>query len=203
MARQRLVDGYSDEIIWALNAAGLTGATKLVVLLPAGSPSALEARQLALGADLVQRDPVRTEVLVEYLQKLLTATKRIHGHRPSSQPLLTPFGFAGARLDPVDRQLTRGDLTSRLAPREVELAELLAQAVDQVVTYEILFNEILGRRFRGDTSNLRVLLGKLGASARRVGIQLPLWVQVIPKLGYRYHSIARTAHAVGAKRRNR
>ena len=43
-----------------------------------------------------------------------------------------------------------------------------------------------GRRFRGDTSNLRVLLGKLTASAVSLGISLQKWVEVIPKLGYRY-----------------
>ncbi|MEO7799826.1 MAG: hypothetical protein ABIY47_19100 [Opitutaceae bacterium] len=181
----------------------MTGTTKLVVLVAAGSPSALEARQIVLGADLVQRDPVRMEVLVAYLQKFLTASKRIPSIKSSSQPLLTPFGFAGARIDPVDRQLARGDLVARLAPREVELSELLAHAVDQVVTYDTLYNDILGRRFLGDTSNLRVLLGKLGASARRVGIDLPLWVEVIPKLGYRYHSTANQKRASANAHRRR
>jgi DNA-binding response OmpR family regulator len=186
LTRHRLGDGYSDEVIAVLKATGLLHKTKLVVLVSAGFPSSLEARQIALGADLVQRDPVRMDVLLEYLQKFLDESKRDRGR--DSQTLLEPFAFAGARVHPVDRKLECGKLLCRLTPREVELAELLAQSADQLVTYETLFNDILGIRFRGDTSNLRVLLGKLGASAQQAGIDLRRWVEVIPKLGYRYHT---------------
>lgn len=191
LTRQRLSDGYSDEIIAALKSADLLASTRLVVLASAGFSSALEARQIALGADLVQRDPVRMEVLLEYLQKFLDESK--HQRRRAPSTLLEPFAFAGARVDPVDRKLRNGNLSRGLTPREVDLAESLAQSVDQLVTYETLFNDILGRRFRGETSNLRVLLGKLAESANHAGIDLRRWVEVIPKLGYRYHSTPMTA----------
>lgn len=186
LTRHRLGDGYSDEAIAILKTAGLLATTKLVVLVSAGFSSSLEARQIALGADLVQRDPVRMDVLLEYLQKFLAESKRHRRRDP--QTLLEPFEFAGARVHPVDRKLERGKIIRHLTPREVELAELLAQSADQLVTYETLFNDLLGRRFRGETSNLRVLLGKLAASAQHAGIDLRRWVEVIPKLGYRYHT---------------
>jgi DNA-binding response OmpR family regulator len=185
LTRHRLDDGYSDDLIAALNAAGLLATTKVLVLLVAGSPASLEARQIALGADLVLRDPVRTEVLLEYLKKFVASAKR--QRRVPRGPLPGAFRFASARVDPVDRKLTRGKRAHHLTPREVELAEQLAHSPGQVVTYEMLFNEILGRRFRGDTSNLRVLLGKLASTAQQVGCDLRRWVEVIPKLGYRYH----------------
>jgi DNA-binding response OmpR family regulator len=186
LMRHRLSDGYSDEAIAVLKAASLLATTKLVVLVSAGFPSSLEARQIALGADLVQRDPVRMDVLLEYLQKFLDESKRHRGRDP--QTLLKPFEFAGGRVHPVDRKLERGKITRHLTPREVELAELLVQSADQLVTYETLFHDILGRPFRGETSNLRVLLGKLADSAEHAGIDLRQWVEVIPKLGYRYHT---------------
>lgn len=185
VARHRLKDGYADEIVSGLREAGLYGTSRLIVLLPASASAELEARQLLLGADLVQRDPVRTEVLSEYLQKFVDASKSM---RPANAPAPDRiFKFASTLINPIDRKVVRGKVCRSLTPREVELADLLAQFSTQVVTYDTLYDEILGRRFGGDTSNLRVLLGKLAASMKSAGVDLRRWVEVIPKLGYRYH----------------
>ena len=101
------------------------------------------------------------------------------------------LAFAGGELRPDDRTLRRGRRTLSLTPREAGLAEALAARPGEVVSYETLYGEILGRRFRGETSNLRVLLGKLAATCRRGGIALRGWVEVIPKAGYRYHARGR------------
>jgi len=184
LTRRRLGDGYSDDVIAALTAAGLAGAVNVVVLIGAGTPAAVEARQVTLGADCVQRDPVRPDVLAEYLAKYHRAGK--HPRRPASRPVERVLQFAGARVDPIERKIQAGSATGHLTPHEVALVESLVQAQGDVVTYETLYSEILGRRFRGDTSNMRVLLGKLASSARGVGVPLRQWVEVIPKLGYRY-----------------
>jgi DNA-binding winged helix-turn-helix (wHTH) protein len=102
----------------------------------------------------------------------------------------TRLAFAGARLDPADRTLCRGAKKISLAPREAQLAELLARSPAEVVTYEALYAEILGRPFRGDTGNLRVLLGKLCAAAARAGLDARAWIEVIPKSGYRLRRAA-------------
>ncbi|MEO6876762.1 MAG: winged helix-turn-helix domain-containing protein [Opitutaceae bacterium] len=183
LVRHRLSDGYSDDVLAALGGAGLLSA-KVVVLIAAGTSAGVEARQIVLGADCVQRDPVRPDVLVEYLAKYHQAPNR----EPSASPKIVrkPFAFAGATADPVGRILQRGKKTCHLTPHEVDLAELLVQSEGGVLTYETLYHDLLGRRFRGDTSNMRVLLGKLGASALSVGVKIRSWVEVIPKMGYRY-----------------
>lgn len=187
LARHKLGDGFSDDLIAALMAAGSLPGTKAIVLVGAGTPSSVEARQISLGADCVLRDPIRTEVLLEYIAKYSRAphAERNGAPRPSAQ---APR-FAGADFNPADRILQQGTQRAPLTPREVELVELLVAATGEVVTYETLYSEILGRRFRGDTSNMRVLLGKLTASSTVVGIRLREWVEVIPKLGYRYHGL--------------
>jgi DNA-binding response OmpR family regulator len=68
------------------------------------------------------------------------------------------------------------------------LVELLVGSENRIVTYDSLYHEVLGRHFDGDTSNMRVLLGKLGASARRIGISVRRNIDVIAKTGYRYRS---------------
>lgn len=198
LTRQKLSDGYSDDVIALLTAARLQPAAKVIVLAAAGSSSAAEARQIALGADCVLRDPVRTDVLLAYLVKYDRTIGRVPGRAKSRSA--KKISFAGAVLQPAERVLRCGQQTAQLTPREVELIELLLHSRGEIVTYDALYSEILGRPFRGDTSNMRVLLGKLGISAARVGIILRQWIEVIPKTGYRYRGVRRAVAAPAKSR---
>ena len=184
LVRHKLDDGYSDDVIASLAALHLLLSTKVIVLVGAGTPSSTEVRQLTLGADCVLRDPVRTDVLTAYIAKYIGASRPLRADTARA-PTKT-VRFCGTILCAVERTLCHGDQTVLLTPKEVALVELLAHSRGDVVTYDTLYGEILGRRFRGDTSNMRVLLGKLGASTRSVGVALRRWVDVIPKTGYRY-----------------
>jgi len=180
VVRRALRDGLAEEVLAALTDA----RCRRLVLVPAGTSGAVEARLVALGADCVLREPVRIEVLLAYLE-------RFRGEPgPVSRPRPTRLAFAGGRLDPVDRTLRCGARRTTLAPREAQLAELLARFPAEVVAYEVLYAEILGRPFRGDTGNLRVLLGKLCAAAARAGVEARAWIEVIPKSGYRLRRAA-------------
>jgi DNA-binding response OmpR family regulator len=181
VVRYQLQDGFSDDVIGVLAKLKCFPAPKVIVLLSAGSPSAVESRQLMLGADCVQRDPVRSDVLMAYLEKYLHS---VQSTPPSHSTRL--LRFSAATLHPLTRTLQHRDRSVILTPRESMLLELLIAAEPDVVSYETLYNEILERRFRGDTSNMRVLLGKLNISARKVGVALRSSVDVIPKTGYRY-----------------
>lgn len=187
LTRNRLNDGYSDDILAALRVAGLVPGTRTIVLIRAGTPSAHEARQVALGADCVYRDPARADVLAEYLQRYRAAGRSIR--RSRSRPASAPtFPFAGATVHPDDRTAERAGRVARLTPRELAFAELLAERQGEVTTYQVLYAELLGRRFAGDTSNMRVLLARLDHTLRRLGIRLRDWLEVIPKSGYRYRA---------------
>ncbi len=78
ITRRRLGDGYVDDVMAALAAAGMSASANVVVLIGAGTPSSVEARLVALGADCVQRDPVRSDVLIEYLGEI---SREISGTR--------------------------------------------------------------------------------------------------------------------------
>lgn len=185
LMRHRLSDGYSDDAIAALTANKSAPMAKIIVLLPAGTPISTEVRQISLGADYVQRDPVRTDVLAAYIAKYLKPSPRTaaHSRQPSSARMLS---LGGATLDPLEQTLHYRGKTISITPRETLLAELLSRHAGKVVTYETLYSEILGRQFQGDTSNMRVLLGKLNASALSLGIALRGHIEVIPKTGYSY-----------------
>lgn len=185
LVRHKLADGYSDDAMAALAAAGLAATTKVVVLAGADTAPAAEARQVSLGADCVQRDPVRIGVLAEYLAKYRAAFRR--PSEAGSATVGPVLRFAGGDLHRIERTLTLHGKRVALTPREIELVEMLVEAKD-VVTYDMLYSEILGRRFAGETSNMRVLLGKLGKTTAKVGLDVRQWIEVIPKLGYRYRS---------------
>lgn len=188
ISRHVIEDGHADHLLrdFATGARGV--APRLVVLGGPAMPASEEARQVTLGADCVLRDPVRTDVLLAHLSRYL---RRNPGTPRATAPGQARMAFAGGELRPDDRTLRRGRRKLTLTPREAELAEALASRPEAVVTYEILYAEILGRRFRGETSNLRVLLGKLAGTCRTIGIELRDWVEVIPKSGYRYHPVGR------------
>ena len=176
VTRRKLTDGFSDDIL-----ALVAQTSRVIVLYPADLPAADATRQVALGADCVLRDPVRTELLLAYLARFNSA-------RPAARPPQAApkaFRFAGALVDPVTRTLERDGRRTALTPRELELVQLLEESGDSLISYQNLYHEILGRPFRGDTSNMRVLLGKLDISFRRIGVALRDCVAVIPKSGYR------------------
>jgi DNA-binding response OmpR family regulator len=185
VVRHRLDDGFSDDVIASLAGLDLLPTTKVIVLFDAGTSSSKEVRQIVLGADCVQRDPVRTDVLTAFLAKYIRTARALDA--ASHRAPIKTAQFCGAVLCAVERTLSHRGHTVLLTPREVALVEQLAHSRENVVTYERLYGEILGRKFRGDTSNLRVLFGKLCASTQTIGIALRHWVDVIPKTGYRYH----------------
>lgn len=178
LTRGRLADGYGDKVL----PLAPPGARK-VVLLAAGTPPGIEARLVLLGADCVLRDPVRITVLCEYLAKYMTAAD----HPPSRSSAPKSFLLAGLNVDVMKRQIHGKDSLVSLTPRELALAQVLVEAEGEVVTYELLYKELLGRRFFGDTSNMRVLLGKLITSGEEAGANMRRWIHVIPKTGYRYN----------------
>lgn len=181
ITRLKLVDGFSDDLIQRTRQAHPANRSQVVVLSTANLPADAEARQILLGATCVLRDPIRSEVLCAYLERLqgLAAPQPSRARRPSRRPLV----IARASLDPAERLLSFGGRRIRLTPREVSLCEALLRQRGSVVSYETLFLEVLERRHPGDTSNLRVLLGKLASSFGRLGIDLRRWVEVIPKAG--------------------
>ena len=180
LARQQLSDGYSDDILSWLKGADLLPDTPVIVLARADCSAGQEARQIHLGAVCVLKDPLRPDVLVEYSSRILRGS-RATGAAPS-----TRFTMAGATIDPDQQRLLRGRHSAHLSPKEIELARLLAEAPGQLVSYEQLYQQICGRSFDGDTANIRVLVGKLVASYKRIHVDLRKAVRVTPKSGYRY-----------------
>lgn len=188
VVRQRLRDGYSDDILAALERIEAALMTRAIVLVPADCSIRQEARQVALGADCVLRDPVRMEVLLEYLNRYRAEAR---GAPARVSPLC--HEFAGVQVFPHEHRLVRLEQSIHVAPQEIGLLRLLTRSAGKVVPYPVLYSELFNQRFAGDTANCRVLLGKVTASFRQLGVDLRAFVEVIPKSGYLYAPAARAA----------
>jgi DNA-binding response OmpR family regulator len=183
VTRHRFRDGYSDDLFSLLKLSGLAVMPKSIVLVAANFTARQEARQIALGADCVLRDPIRVDVLVEYLAKYRSPDAKPAGTSPTAALC---FEFAGAQVFPHEHRVEHLNDFLQVTPREIEFLQILARSPGKVVSYHTLYAELLGRTFAGDTANLRVLLGKTAASFQRLRINLREVVQVIPKTGYQY-----------------
>jgi DNA-binding response OmpR family regulator len=182
VVRHRLIDGYSDDILIDLKKMAVGFGARTIVLMTADRTTQAEARQVSLGADCVLHDPVRMEILFEYLDKYRAAAERPIQHSSSH----VSFFIAGVEVHPHEHRVARGDRSRHIAPQEVALLRLLANANNEVVPYPVLYGELFGRRFEGDTANCRVLLCKVLTSFKDLGVELKPYIQVIPKSGYLY-----------------
>ena len=182
--RHRLQEGYSDDVFALLTNNQGTTRTRVIVVMSADATAKAEARQIALGADCVLRDPVRIEVLMEYLAKY-RATKDSPDDNYTNGP--TSYKIDDVEVFPHEHRIAREDKSVHVAPQEIALLRLLTRSDGKVVTYNSIYDELLNRKFAGDTTNCRVLLGKVCASFKRLDVDLKRFVQVIPKSGYLYN----------------
>jgi len=180
--RHRVGDGYSDDLFSWLKMSTCRPPPRVIVLVPANCSIQQEARQVALGGDNVMRDPLRLEVLLEYLAKYRL-------RRDETKPPVRPrpvYDFAGVRVVPHEHRLEKSGKTVQASRQVIALLRLLHHRNGQVAPYPTLYSELFNRRFDGDTANCRVLLAKAAASFAHLHVDLRAYIRVIPKSGYLY-----------------
>jgi len=181
--RQRLADGYSDDVFCMFKSQGLSFLSRFIVLMPAANSPHEEARQVTLGADCVLRDPLRLEVLLAYL-----ARYRVHPKSLGKPPANTDAAYriAGVKIYPNRHQLHKDGRTVTVAPQVIGLLRLLSHHSGKVLPYEVIYSDLFNRRFTGDTANARVLFAKAVAAFAQISINLRPAIKVIAKSGYLY-----------------
>ncbi len=182
IARQRLADGQADDVLTHLGKDRQSHPARVIVLAPADCSVEEEIRHVSLGADNVLRDPVRNEVLVEWMARYRAGIPA----RERGLPVPPCYEFAGVQVLPRERRLACIGRNVRTTSKVIALVQTLQRHAGQVVPYDVLYLKLFERRFAGDTSNCRVLLSKAGEHFRRLGVNLRDHIKVIPKSGYLY-----------------
>ena len=109
--------------------------------------------------------------------------------QPASQSLEELGLGAGLRLDPVRRELRRGEVVVPLTLREFDLLHFLARHPGQVFSRGDLLDSIWGSAFSGYEHTVNSHINRL-RSKIEIDPQLPRVIETVWGVGYRFADAA-------------
>lgn len=130
---------------------------------------------LDAGADDYLPKPFALEELLARLRALLRRTAH-------SEPAAAALSLADLTLDPVTRDVTRGDRRVRLTRTEFALLELLLRHPRQVLPRERILEEVWGYDFPTTANSLEVYVGYLRRKTEAGGE--PRLIHTVRGVGY-------------------
>lgn len=152
-----------------------------LIIISARNAEAHRVLGLELGADDYLPKPFSVLELVARVRALLRRAERLREPTAQTQPVR----FGDWCLDPVRRELRRGDDTTTLTLREFDLLYFLARHPGQVFSRSDLLNCIWGSGFDGYehtvNSHINRLRNKLDPDPKS-----PEWIQTVWGVGYRF-----------------
>lgn len=148
-----------------------------IIILSARDRESEKILALDLGADDYVEKPFR---IGELTARIRTALR----HKKKSDAIPVVVEVDGLRIDPVRRQITRGEEIIHLTPKEYDLLILLVRHAGRVVTHRTLLTSVWGPAHGEDLHYLRVFIGQLRQKIERDPAE-PRIVQTEPGVGYR------------------
>jgi two-component system response regulator MprA len=149
-----------------------------ILVLTARDSVADRVAGLDAGADDYLAKPFDLEELLARLRALLRRSQPATGAVPD-----TSLTFADLRLDPVTREVTRGERPIRLTRTEFALLELLMEHPRQVLGRDRILEQVWGFDFPTTANSLEVYIGYL---RRKIDAPYGLsGLQTVRGVGYR------------------
>jgi DNA-binding response OmpR family regulator len=152
-----------------------------LIILSARSAEAHRVLGLELGADDYLAKPFSMLELVARVRALLRRVEQLR-QPPASQPELR---FGTLRLDPVRRELLRGDALVPLTLREFDLLHFLARHPGQVFSRAELLGGVWGSGFDGYEHTVNSHINRLRMKIED-DPQEPRLIQTVWGVGYRF-----------------
>ena len=151
-----------------------------IIMLTALGAEVDRIHGLELGADDYLTKPFSFQELVAHIKSILRRVQWDRRKLPDSQ-----LSIGRVRLNLAARRAFKDGVELTLRYKEYELLSLLMQQAGTVLTRELLFNQIWGTDWLGDTRTLDVhirwLRQKIEDDPSR-----PQYIQTVRNVGYRY-----------------
>jgi two-component system KDP operon response regulator KdpE len=149
-----------------------------IIMLTVRKSEADKVAALDAGADDFVTKPFSTP---ELLARVRAALRRV----PVAQTASTKLHFGLLTIDFGARTVTRGDVSSHLTPKELDVLRYLAQRPNEAITHRELLQAVWGPDYGDQVDYLRVVIKNL-----RKKIELdpehPKYIKTEPWIGYRF-----------------
>ena len=155
-----------------------------IIMLSARSAEAHRVLGLELGADDYLAKPFSMLELTARVRALLRRVEQLRS--PTSAHAEMRFG--ACRLDPLNRELRRGDEVIALTLREFDLLHFLARHPGEVFSRASLLQRVWGAAFDGYEHTVNSHINRLRAKIE-ADPQNPRLIETLWGLGYRFNAL--------------
>jgi DNA-binding response OmpR family regulator len=151
-----------------------------IIMLTALGAEVDRIRGLELGADDYVTKPFSLQELVAHIKSILRRVQWDQSQLPGSE-----LSIGQVTLNLAARRAVKDGVELTLRYKEYELLSLLMQNAGKVLTREVLFNQIWGTDWLGDTRTLDVHIRWLRQKIED-DPSLPQYIQTVRNVGYRF-----------------
>jgi DNA-binding response OmpR family regulator len=151
-----------------------------IIMLTALGAEVDRIRGLELGADDYVTKPFSLQELVAHIKSILRRVQWDQRQLPGSE-----LSIGRVTLNLAARRAVKDGVELTLRYKEYELLSLLMQNAGKVLTREVLFNQIWGTDWLGDTRTLDVHIRWLRQKIED-DPSLPQYIQTVRNVGYRF-----------------
>ncbi|MEP7284426.1 MAG: response regulator transcription factor [Chloroflexota bacterium] len=151
-----------------------------IIMLTALGTEVDRVRGLELGADDYLNKPFAFKELVARIRAML---RRVQWDQGAS--LETELHIGDVRLEVASRRAFKANKELLLRPKEYDLLLMLMQQAGKVVEREVLFNQVWGTDWFGDTRTLDVHIRWLRQKIEDDASD-PHYIQTVRSIGYRF-----------------